>query len=61
VKTTIAGILAAIGILMAGGSALLDNDPSTSMNSKNMLEALGTLLAATGLAGHGWFSKDKDE
>jgi hypothetical protein len=59
-KTTAAGVLAALGILLAGASAMLDSDPNTTVNSKSMLEALGTLITAAGIGSIGWFSKDKD-
>ena len=52
-KTTAAGILGAIGILSTQLSAILDDDPTTSLDIKVIVTALGVL-------GIGFLARDKD-
>lgn len=52
-KTTIVGILTAIGILSTQAVNFLDGDAATSVS----MEMVFAALAALGL---GWFARDKD-
>jgi len=52
-KTTIAGVLSAIGLLSTQLGALLDENPETSLEWPVVMAALGAL-------GIGWFSRDSD-
>ena len=49
-KTTTAGILAGVGILLTQASYVIDADPNTSMSIEAILMALG-------LIGIGWLAK----
>lgn len=57
-QTTIAGIVAAIGIMLAGLSALFDKDPSTNIDPATIIQALGVLLSAGGIAFGGVKARD---
>ena len=47
--TTIAGILAAIGVVAIGVSTQIDGDPETVMNLQAVMAAVGTLMTAAGV------------
>lgn len=51
-KTTIIGVLTAIGVVVTQLLALLDGDPSTAFD-------LGILIGALGIGGLSFFAKDK--
>ena len=58
-KTTIHGILTAIGILCVGVAAVIDGDPATVMDTQGVVAAVGMILAAFGVTLGGIASKDK--
>ena len=52
-KTTVMGIAAAVGIIAAQITNVLDADPATVFDYTAIIAALGAM-------GIGWFSRDKD-
>ena len=60
-KTTIAAIAGAAGVILAGVSALLDNDPSTVLDMQGVVGAVGVIIAACGFGTAGVASKDHDQ
>jgi|OM-RGC.v1.032806887 hypothetical protein len=59
-KTTICGIIGAVGVLLVAGAALFDGDPSTQADMAGAMQAVGALLAALGVGGAGVVARDDD-
>lgn len=57
-KTTLAGVFLGLGLLFGQLGAVLDDDPTTNMNSAQLVAALASIGGAFGL---GWFSTDKSK
>lgn len=53
-KATIAGALAAGGVILGGVAALIDGNPATAFDAQAIIAAVGTILAAFGVA---WLGK----
>lgn len=60
-KTTIAGIASAIGIICVSIAAALDGDPETAVNIQTVLGGVGSLLTLVGVSGIGFLAKDGDK
>lgn len=58
-KTTLAGALAGLGLLISFGSKLLE-DPAGAAASLQEGETLGTLIAALGAVATGFYARDAD-
>ena len=58
-KTTLWGIVGAIGAILVGVAAGMDGDPETIMDTQALTGAIGALLAALGIGVGGLKSKDK--
>lgn len=56
-RTTVSGIILALGLLLTNVGAFVDEDPETK---GNINEVTGALLALGGAIGLGWFSRDKN-
>jgi len=57
-KTTVWGIVSALGVLMIGVAAFMDGDPATIVDMQSITGAIGAVLAALGLGAGGKASKD---
>lgn len=57
-QTTIGGLIAAIGMLLVGISAIFDKDPSTNADIPTILQAIGALIGAGGAAFGGMKARD---
>ena len=58
-KTTVWGVVAAIGAICIGAAAALDGDPETIVDSQAITAAVGALITAVGVLFGGKASKDK--
>lgn len=61
IKTTIAGIAGAIGVICVSIAAALDGDPETAVNIQTVLGGVGSLLTLVGVTGVGVLAKDGDK
>jgi len=60
-RTTVAGILAAVGVITTAVAAGIDSDPTTVMDLSGLAQAIGALLAAFGIGAGGVLAKDGDK
>lgn len=59
-KTTLGGVLGALGVLLALLVPLFDGDPSTHADLAGLVQAIGALLAAFGVGFAGFAARDDD-
>ena len=57
-KTTAVAIIGGLIIILTALSALLDGNPETTVNTGEVMTAIGTIF---GVIGVGWFARDNDK
>jgi drug/metabolite transporter (DMT)-like permease len=60
-KTTISGVIGAVGVLCIAAAAVVDGDPETVMDTAGAVQAVGVILAAIGIGAGGVLAKDGDK
>ena len=60
-KTTWAGAIGAVGIILIAVGAHFDDTPGTNADWNKTLDALGIILSAIGVGGLGWNARDDDK
>ncbi len=56
-KTTVAGVVAGLGVLLTQLGNFLDGNPETTVDTKVVI---GTVVTVCGLLGWSFFTRDKD-